>query len=218
MHKGLARHCLAFERDYMTKFFGSMYVTAALLTGTMFTGASASAQRATYAIDPQHSQVDFGIKHMAISTVHGRFAISNGTIDLDEKNVADSSVKATINVLSVDTGEAARDTHLRSPDFFDTAKYPTATFTSTKITKAGDGYDVAGDLLLHGVTKPVTLRMEAPSKEQIGMDKMPHRGFTATTTLHRQDFGLTWNGTLKSGDNMLGDDVRMTFDIEAARK
>lgn len=202
----------------MTMFFGSMYATAALLTGTLLTGATASAQRATYAIDPQHSQVDFGIKHMAISTVHGRFAISNGTIDLDEKNVADSSVKATINVLSVDTGEAARDTHLRSPDFFDTAKYPTATFTSTRITKTGDGYDVAGDLMLHGVTKLVTLHMEAPSKEQIGMDKMPHRGFTATTNLHRQDFGLTWNGTLKSGDNMLGDDVRLTFDIEGARK
>ncbi len=202
----------------MTQIFRSTFAATTLLTGSLLAAGAASAQRATYAIDPQHSQVEFGIKHMAISTVHGRFAISNGTIDLDEKNVADSSVKATINVLSVDTGEAARDTHLRSPDFFDTAKYPTATFTSTRITKAGDGYDVAGDLLLHGVTKPITLRMEAPSKEQIGMDKMPHRGFTATTTLHRQDFGLTWNGTLKSGDNMLGDDVRMTFDIEAARK
>lgn len=192
--------------------------TAALLTTTLLTGATASAQRATYAVDPQHSQVDFGIKHMAISTVHGRFAISAGTINLDEKNLLDSSVMATINVASVDTGEGARDKHLNSPDFFDTAKFPTATFTSTKITKTGDGYDVIGDLMLHGVTKPVTLRMEAPSKEQIGMDKMPHRGFTATTTIHRQDFGLTWNGTLKSGDNMLGDDVKMSFDIEAARK
>ena len=208
----------ALERKSMTQIIRSSFVTAALLTSSLLAAATASAQRATYAIDPQHSQVDFGIKHMAISTVHGRFAISNGVIDLDESNVDDSSVKATVNVLSVDTGEAARDKHLNSPDFFDTAKFPTATFTSTKIAKTGGGYDVMGDLTLHGVTKPVTLHMEAPSKEQIGMDKLPHRGFTATTTIHRQDFGLVWNGTLKSGDSMLGDDVKMTFDIEAARK
>lgn len=202
----------------MTPTFRTLFAASALLTSGMLAGSTAFAQRASYAIDPQHSQVDFGIKHMAISTVHGRFAISAGTINLDDKNLIDSSVMATINVASVDTGEAARDKHLNSPDFFDTAKFPTASFTSTKIAKTGDGYDVLGDLMLHGVTKPVTLHMEAPSKEQIGMDKMPHRGFTATTTIHRQDFGLTWNGTLKSGDSMLGDDVKMTFDIEAARK
>ena len=192
--------------------------SATLLTAALLTGTLALAQHASYAIDPAHSQVDFGIKHMGISNVHGRFAIKEGTVDLDPGNLTDSSVMATIDVTSVDTGVAARDGHLRSPDFFDTAKYPTATFKSTKITKAGDSYDVVGDLSLHGVTKPVTLHMEAPSKEQIGMDKLPHRGFTATTTLHRQDFGLTWNGTLKSGDNMLGDDVKMEFDIEAAKK
>lgn len=192
--------------------------SAAVLAAALLAGAQAVAQHANYAIDPAHSQVDFGIKHMGISTVHGRFAIKDGAIDLDPQNLTDSSVAATIDVSSVDTGVAQRDGHLRSPDFFDTAKYPTATFKSTKITKAGDGYDVTGDLSLHGVTKPVTLHMEAPSKEQIGMDKLPHRGFTATTTLHRKDFGLTWNGTLQSGDSMLGDDVKMEFDIEAAKK
>ncbi len=202
----------------MHQILRSSLTTAALLGSCLSAGMQAHAQSVSYAVDPQHSQVDFGIKHMAISTVHGRFAISEGVIDLDEKEVAGSSVKATINVLSVDTGEAARDTHLKSPDFFDTAKYPTATFTSTKVTKTDEGYDVVGELALHGVTKPVTLHMESPSKEEIGMDKMQHRGFTATATLHRQDFGLTWNGTLKSGDNMLGDDVKMNFDIEATRK
>jgi polyisoprenoid-binding protein YceI len=176
------------------------------------------AQRVAYVIDPAHSEVSFGIKHMAISTVHGRFAIKDGTIDLNAANVPDSTVVATIDVASVDTGNAQRDTHLKSPDFFDTAKFPTATFKSTKIVSAGSGYDVMGDLMLHGVTKPVTLHMEQPSKEQIGMDKKPHRGFSATTTIKRQDFGLTWNGTLKSGDAMLGDDVSMTFDIEAGEK
>ena len=200
------------------RLFHFKYATAALLASALFSGSQLLAQHATYAIDPAHSQVDFGIKHMGISNVHGRFAIKEGAIDLDPANLTDSSVTATIDVTSVDTGVAQRDTHLRSPDFFDTAKFPTATFKSTKITKTGDGYDVVGDLNLHGVTKPVTLHMEAPSKEQVGMDKLPHRGFTATTTLHRQDFGLNWNGTLKSGDSMLGDDVKMEFDIEAAKK
>ncbi len=195
----------------------SSFLLPAVLAGAALT-LPAFAQRATYAIDPQHSQVDFGIKHMGISTVHGRFAIKDGQIDLDPANVIGSSVMATIDVTSVDTGESARDGHLRSPDFFDTAKFPSATFKSTKITKTGEGYDVIGDLTLHGVTKPVTLHMEPPSKDQVGMDKMPHRGFTATTVLHRKDFGLTWNGTLQSGDAMLGDDVKMEFDIEAATK
>lgn len=190
------------------------FVCAALL----LPGSLLMAQRTTYAIDPAHSQVDFGIKHMGISTVHGRFAIKEGTIELDAQNVAQSAVMATIDVTSVDTGVGQRDAHLRSPDFFDTAKYPTATFKSTRVTQAGEGFDVVGDLTLHGVTKPVTLHMEPPSKEQIGMEKVVHRGFTATTTIHRQDFGLTWNGTLKSGDQMLGDDVKMEFDVEAAKK
>ena len=200
------------------RYLSSSFTSAAVFAAALLAGSPALAQHVTYAIDPAHSQVDFGIKHMGISTVHGRFAIKEGTVDLDPQNLTDSAVMATIDVTSVDTGVTARDGHLRSPDFFDTAKFPTATFKSTKIAKAGDGYDVVGDLTLHGVTKPVTLHMEAPSKEQIGMDKMPHRGFTATTTLHRKDFGLTWNGTLQSGDTMLGDDVKMEFDIEAAAK
>ncbi len=199
-------------------YFSLRCITAATLGAALFAGLPLLAQPVAYTIDPQHSQVDFGIKHMGISTVHGRFAIKEGSIDLDPANVTSSSVAATIDVTSVDTGEAARDGHLRSPDFFDTAKFPTATFKSTKITKTGEGYDVVGDLTLHGVTKPVTLHMEAPSKDQVGMDKMSHRGFTAATTLHRKDFGLTWNGTLQSGDAMLGDDVKMEFDIEAATK
>lgn len=180
-------------------------------------GSTGVASAQDYKIDPAHSAVEFGIKHMAISTVHGRFGIADGTVHLDDKDISKSSVAATIDVASVDTGNAQRDGHLKSPDFFDTAKFPTATFKSTSVRKSGDGYDVAGDLTLHGITKPVTLHMDPPSKDQIGMDKKPHRGFSATTLIHRQDFGLTWNGTLASGDNMLGDDVKMTFEIEAAR-
>lgn len=190
----------------------------AVLVAVLTTGAQALAQRATYAIDPAHSEVTFGIRHMAISTVHGRFGIKEGVIEFDPKNLADSSVMAVIDVASVDTGVAQRDTHLKSPDFFDAAKYPTATFKSTKVVATGGGLDVMGDLSLHGVTKPVTLHMDPPSREQIGMDKRPHRGFSATTTINRQDFGLTWNGKLASGDAVLGDDVKLTLDIDAGQK
>lgn len=187
------------------------------LSALVLSSAAALAQAVPYAIDPAHSEVDFSIKHMAISTVHGRFSIKGGTVMYDAANPLKSSVEAVIDVKSVSTGQPQRDGHLNSPDFFDTAKYPTAEFKSSSVKKVGDGYDVYGDLTMHGVTKPVTLHMDEPSKEQIGMDGKPHRGFSATTQINRKDFGLTWNGNLKSGDNVLGDDIKMTFEVEAAK-
>jgi polyisoprenoid-binding protein YceI len=171
----------------------------------------------SYKIDPSHSSVDFGIRHMGVSTVRGSFHITEGTVTFDAANPAKDSVEALIDVASVDTGMTQRDAHLKSPDFFDTAKFPTATFKSTSVTKSGAGYDVTGDLMLHGVTKAVTLHMDAPTKEIIGMDKKPHRGFSASTTINRKDFGLNWSGTLSSGDAVLGDDVKLTFDIDGGR-
>ena len=112
---------------------------------------------------------------------------------------------------------AARDTHLKSPDFFDAAKFPTMTFKSTSVSKAAGGYAVKGDLTLHGVTKPVTLMMEAPGKEEADAKGKLHRGFTATTTINRKDFGLSWNGTLASGDAVLSDDVKIELDVEAVK-
>jgi polyisoprenoid-binding protein YceI len=176
------------------------------------------AQATQWKIDPMHSEADFAIKHMAISTVHGSFHGVSGTITFDPANVAKSSVEATIPVDTVDTGVAPRDTDLKSPRFFDATKFPTMTFKSTSVHKAGDHYDVAGDLTLHGVTKPVVLKLEEPGKEEIGMDKKSvHRGFTATTTINRQDFGLAFNGTLSSGDAVLSDEVKIEIDIDAAK-
>jgi len=187
-------------------------VVMALGTGVM------SAQAAQWKIDPMHSEADFGIKHMAISTVHGSFHGLSGVITFDPANVAKSSVEATIPVDTVDTGVAPRDNDLKSPRFFDAAQFPTMTFKSSSVHKAGDHYDVAGDLTLHGVTKPVVLKLEEPGKEEMGMDKKSvHRGFTATTTINRQDFGLTFNGTLSSGDAVLGDEVKIEIDIDAAK-
>jgi polyisoprenoid-binding protein YceI len=182
-------------------------------------GAGAmSAQSKDWKIDAAHSEADFSIKHMSISTVHGSFRGLSGVIKYDPANPAKSGVEASIDVTSVDTGVAPRDTHLKSPDFFDTAKFPTMTFKSTSVSKAGDHYDVVGDLTLHGVTKQVVLKLEDLGKEETGMDgKSVHRGFSATTTINRRDFGLTWNGTLKSGDSVLGDDVKIELDIEAVQ-
>jgi polyisoprenoid-binding protein YceI len=187
-------------------------VALAMGTGVM------SAQATQWKIDPMHSEADFGIKHMAISTVHGSFHGLSGVITLDPANVAKSSVEATIPVDTVDTGVAPRDNDLKSPRFFDAAKFPTMTFKSTSVHKAGDHYDVAGDLTLHGVTKQVVLKLEEPGKEELGMDKKSvHRGFTATTTINRQDFGLAFNGTLSSGDAVLSDEVKIEIDIDAAK-
>ena len=194
----------------------SILLSAAVLLLPVLPSA---AQTATYTIDPNHSEVDFSIRHMAISTVHGRFSIKSGSILLNPSDLTKSSVTALIETASVDTSTPNRDKDLKSANFFEVDKYPTATFKSTSVKTAGDGFDVVGDLTLHGVTKPVTLHMDQPSKEQIGMDgKSYHRGFSATTTLHRQDFNLTWQGNLKSGDNVLGDDVKMTFEVEAVKQ
>ncbi len=179
----------------------------------------AQAQTSSWKIDPAHSGADFSIRHMGMTNVHGKFTNVNGSVTIDDKDFTKSSVEATVDVTTVDTGVAKRDAHLKSPDFFEVAKYPTMTFVSKKITGSGDEYHVIGDLTLHGVTKSVDLTMEKPGKEQVGMDgKSIHRGFSATTTIHRQDFGLTWNGTLKSGDNMLGDDVKVELDVEIVKQ
>lgn len=191
------------------------WAAAAILA--MGTGL-ANAQATQWKIDPMHSEADFAIKHMAISTVHGSFRGISGTVTFDPSNMEKSGVEATIDVSSVNTGVAPRDADLKSPKFFDTAKFPTMTFKSTSVRKAGDHYDVTGDLTLHGVTKPVVLALETPGKSQIGMDgKSVHRGFSATTTINRNDFGLTWNGTLKSGDAALGNDIKIELDIEASQ-
>lgn len=177
-----------------------------------------SAQTTQWKIDPMHSEADFAIKHMAISTVHGTFHGLAGVISFDPADVTKSSVEATIPVSTVDTGVTPRDNDLKSPRFFDAAQFPSMTFKSTSVRKDGDHYDVAGNLTLHGVTKPVVLKLDDLGKAEPGMDgKSVHRGFTATTTIDRKDFGLTFNGTLKSGDAVLADEVRIEIDIDAAQ-
>jgi polyisoprenoid-binding protein YceI len=179
---------------------------------------AASAQVADWKLDPNHSEADFAIKHMAVSTVHGSFRGVAGVVHLDSADLRKSSVDASIDVGTVDTGIAARDNHLKSPDFFDVAKFPTLTFKSTSVTRSGSGYEVKGDLTLHGVTKPVVLNMEAPGKEVADQRGKLHRGFSASTVINRKDFGLVWGGTLASGEAVLGDEVKITLDVDAVKQ
>jgi polyisoprenoid-binding protein YceI len=174
----------------------------------------AIAQTSTWKSDAAHSEVDFTIKHLSVSNVHGRFGHVDATIVLDEKDITKSTVTATIDVTGVSTGESARDNHLKTPDFFNTEKYATATFVSTSVAKSPTGLTVAGNLTIAGVTKPVVLNVEGPTAPQTGMDKKQHVGFSATTTLSRTAFGLG----VKFPEAILSDAVKVSLDLDVAKQ
>jgi polyisoprenoid-binding protein YceI len=182
------------------------------------TTAIASAQVSKWQIDPAHSEADFTVRHMGISNVHGHFGNINGAVSLDEKDVTKSSANATVDITTVDTGVAQRDQDLKSPNFFDSAKYPQMTFVSKSLSNSNGQLQLTGDLTMHGVTKSVTLALEGPSKEQADPWGKIRRAFSGTTSIHRQDFGLTWSGTLKSGDAVVGDDVKVELNIELVKQ
>lgn len=175
----------------------------------------AVAQYSTWASDPAHSEVDFSIKHGGVSNVHGRFGKVAATLVYNEADVSKSTVTATIDVSTVDTGESPRDNHLKSDAFFDVAKFPTATFTSTGVVKNGNKLTVSGNFTLHGVTKPVVLDVEGPSTPVEGMmDHKPHSGFSATTTISRTAFGI---GTTFPA-LVVGDEVKLTIEVEIVKQ
>ena len=173
----------------------------------------ALAEAATWNIDPAHTQATFTVRHMVISNVKGEFQSTKGVVKIDDKDLAKSMVDVTIDAASIHTREDKRDAHLRSPDFFDVERYPTITFKSTKVEKAGgDRYKVTGDLTMHGVTKPVVL--DAALTPQVkGMMGEVRRGAQATTRVNRQDYGLKWNKTIEAGP-LVGDDVAIEINAE----
>ena len=187
----------------------------AVATGILALAAPlALAQTSTWVSDPAHSEVDFSVTHMSISNVHGRFGKVNATINYNEADVTKSTVTATIDVSTLDTGESARDTHVKSPDFFDAANLSTATFTSTSVAKSGTGLTIAGNLTLHGVTKPVVLTASGPVGPVPGMDHKPHAGFSATTTISRTAFNI---GS-KFPAAIVGDDVKLDIELEVVKQ
>jgi polyisoprenoid-binding protein YceI len=173
----------------------------------------------TWEIDPAHTSIEFGVKHMMVSTVKGSFAKVKGTLELDEKDLSKSMVEVEVDMASVNTHDPKRDGHLKSPDFFDVAKYPTATFKSTKVQKAGKNkLKVHGDLTLHGVTKPIVLDVEGPTAPLKTPFGSTVRGVHATTKLDRKDFGIVWNKALDSGGVLVGNEVKLDLNIELSEK
>jgi polyisoprenoid-binding protein YceI len=172
------------------------------------------AQTSTWSPDKAHSEVIFSILHMSLSKVHGRFGVSGGQIQWNEADITKSTVNVTIDVASVDTGVAPRDTDLKSAGMFDAAQFPTATFVSTSVAKTGNGLTVNGNLTLHGVTKPVVLQVEGPTGPAQGMGGKMHAGFSATTTISRAAFDL---GT-KYPAAVLGDDVHLNIDLDVVKQ
>lgn len=178
-----------------------------------FAGAS------TWTIDPDHSNVGFKVRHLMVSNVKGSFDKHTGSVEINDKDITKSKVEVSIETSSINTNVQKRDEHLRSADFFDVAKYPTMTFVSKKVAKAGkDKLNVTGDLTLHGVTKEVVLSVEGPSKESKDPWGNIRRGATATTKINRKDFGLVWNTALETGGVAVGEEITITLEIEMIRK
>jgi polyisoprenoid-binding protein YceI len=187
----------------------------AVVTGILALAAPlALAQTSTWTSDPNHSEVDFSVSHLTVSNVHGRFGHVNATIAYNEADVTKSTVTATIDLTGLDTGEDARNTHLKSPDFFDVANNPSATFTTTSVAKSDSGLTINGNLTVHGVTKPVVLNAQGPRGPAPGMDHKPHAGFSATTTIKRSDFGI--GGKFPAA--AIGDDVKLDIELEVVKQ
>jgi polyisoprenoid-binding protein YceI len=184
----------------------------------LFLAVSAAAQTSIWTIDPKHSTAQFTVRHLAISNVSGNFTNVTGTLDLNEKDITQSQVSAVIDVSSVDTRVSDRDKDLRSPNFFDVEKYATIEFKSKRIVNSGGKLQVIGDLTMHGTTRKVTLDVDGPTPELNDPWGNVRRGFSASTTLNRKDFGLTYNHALKTGEAVVGDNVKIQIDLELIKK
>lgn len=181
----------------------------------MSTLATPQTATTTWNIDPVHSVAEFKVKHMMISNVKGQFTGLSGLLKLDEADLTNSRIDASIDAASINTRDEQRDAHLKSADFFDVEKFPTLSFKSARITRKGDGeLTVTGDLSIHGVTRSVTFNVEgptAPGKDPWGNTRI---GLSATTKINRKDYGLTWNAALETGGILVGEEVTITLDVQ----
>lgn len=168
----------------------------------------------TWTLDPAHSAVTFSAKHMMITTVRGSVAIRDFSLDFDPKDIVASSVRVSLDAASIDTGQDARDQHLRSADFLQTEAHPTIDFVSTRIEPAGDDYRIHGDLTIRGVTRPVVLEAEFGGTVP-NLQGGTRAAFSATTTIDRDDFGLTWNVALEQGGWLVSKSIKVEMDIAA---
>jgi polyisoprenoid-binding protein YceI len=187
------------------------------IAGLMMSLMAGNCWAADYVIDASHSSVVFKVKHLAISSVPGRFGDVSGKFSFDPSKIEASSAEATINATSINTMDPKRDDHLKSADFLDVVKFPSIQFKSTKVEKVSDtAFNAHGDLSIHGVTKPVVLAVTygGTAKDPWGKERA---AFEARTTINRKDFGLTWSKTLETGGLVVGDDVQITLEIEGVK-
>jgi len=171
----------------------------------------------TYTVDPSHSDIGFSVRHLVVSRVRGHFAQWTAQLELDTDDLSKSSVSVEVDVASIDTKSADRDTHLRSADFFDVENHPKATFRSTRFEPVGgSNYRIHGDLTLRGVTRPVVLDTEfnGQSTSPWGQQVV---GFSASTELNRNDFGLNWNKALETGGVLVGENIKIDIELEASK-
>lgn len=177
-----------------------------------------STTKSTWAIDPAHSLVEFAVKHMMIATVKGRFTGVEGTITADPDDLSQTEVSVRIDAATVDTREQQRDEHLRSADFFEVETFPEITFASTDVTHVSeDEYKLTGDLTIRDVTRPVSLDVtfNGSGKDPWGNQRL---GFSAEGKVNRKDFGLTWNTALETGGFLVGDDVKISIEVQAVKQ
>jgi polyisoprenoid-binding protein YceI len=191
---------------------------SAISTFALIATLSALAQTSDWNIDPAHSTAQFTVRHLGISNVTGNFTKVSGTVALNEKDITQSQVNASIDVNSVDTRVEMRDKDLKSPNFFDVAKYPTIEFKSKRIVKDGDKLKLIGDLTIHGTTREVTLDVDGLTPAITDPWGNTRRGFSATTTINRKDFNIVYNTLLKTGEAAVGDVVKIQIDAELVKK
>lgn len=187
----------------------------AILAGVVLVSAPfAKAQISTWKSDPAHSTVQFSIRHLAMTDVHGRFIAVKALVQFDAVDVSKSNVTATVGIDTVSTGEAGRDDEIKSSDFFDANRFPQARFSSTEVSKSGDGLWVKGNLTLHGITREVVLDVRGPDKPVMGADGKPHSGFHATTTLDRTafDIGSSFPAAI------VGDQVKLSIEMPIVKQ
>ncbi|WP_409271028.1 YceI family protein [Neobacillus sp. SCS-31] len=170
-----------------------------------------------WAIDPAHSSVDFSVRHMMIANVKGTFQAFDASVEADPADLTTADISFSIDTASINTRNEDRDNHLRSADFFDVENNPKITFTATNVVKTDEGeYDVTGDLTIRGVTRPETFAVvfEGSGKDPWGNEKV---GFSGSGSINRADYGLTWNAALETGGVLVGDKIKITFEIQASR-
>jgi polyisoprenoid-binding protein YceI len=165
-------------------------------------------------IDPSHSTAEFTVRHLMISNVRGRFGKLEGFIEYDPARPEESRIEATIDASSIDTREEKRDAHLRSADFFDVEHFPTLQFVSTRVRKTGDGLEAIGNLTIRGTTHEITLAIEGPSEPSKDPWGNTRLGASATGKINRKDWGLSWNAALETGGVVVGEQVKLSLEVE----